>query len=56
VAATLAEHPPELLGDGHIARVAVEIQRRFWTPPPDASGRGHFGKYALKGYRRYRYP
>jgi hypothetical protein len=32
VAAKLAE-APELLGDGHVARVAVEIQRRFWTPP-----------------------
>jgi hypothetical protein len=45
VAAKLAENP-ELLGDGHVARVAVEIQRRFWTPPPDASGRGGTSKYA----------
>jgi hypothetical protein len=32
VAAKLAE-APELLGDGHVARVAVKIQTRFWTPP-----------------------
>jgi hypothetical protein len=32
VAAKLSEHP-ELLGDGHVARVCVECQRRFWSPP-----------------------
>jgi hypothetical protein len=37
VAAKLSEHP-ELLGDGHIARVCVEVQRQFWTPPPNTTG------------------
>jgi hypothetical protein len=32
VAAKLAEHP-ELVGDGYLARIAVEVQRQFWTPP-----------------------
>jgi hypothetical protein len=47
VAARLAEHP-DLLGDGHIARVAIEVQRRFWSPPAvDGSGhRAGVGKYA----------
>lgn len=39
VAAKLAEHP-ELLGDGHIARVALETQKQFWSPPAiDATGK-----------------
>jgi hypothetical protein len=39
VAAKLAEHP-ELLGDGYLARVALEVQRKFWTPPDiDVSGK-----------------
>ena len=39
VASKLAEHP-ELMGDGYLARIAVECQRRFWTPPDiDASGK-----------------
>ena len=42
VAAKLAEHP-ELLGDGHIARVALEIQRRFWCPP-DIDTSGKYGR------------
>ena len=47
VAARLAEHP-DLLGDGHIARVAIEVQRRFWSPPAvDGSGhRAGVGTYA----------
>jgi len=45
VAAKLAENP-ELLGDGHIARVAVEIQRQFWTPPnPETGRKAHVGNY-----------
>jgi len=28
------------LGDGHIARVVVEVQRAFWSPPLT-----HPGKY-----------
>jgi len=45
VAVELAKHP-ELLGDGHIARVGVEVQRRFWTPPDPETGRkAHVGKY-----------
>src|SRR5262249_19093118 len=32
VAAKLSERP-ELLGDGHVARVVIECQRAFWTPP-----------------------
>jgi hypothetical protein len=39
VAARLSEHP-ELLGDGHIARVVIESQRKFWSPPL-----AHPGKY-----------
>jgi hypothetical protein len=31
------------LGDGVIHRVAVECQRRFWTPP--ISEENHSGKY-----------
>jgi len=39
IAAKLAEHP-ELIGDGHIARVALECQRQFWSPPDiDVSGK-----------------
>jgi hypothetical protein len=47
VAARLAEDP-DLLGDGHIARVAIEVQRRFWSPPAvDGSGhRAGVGTYA----------
>ena len=46
VAVELAKRP-ELLGDGHIARVGVEVQqRRFWTPPDPETGRkAHVGKY-----------
>lgn len=45
VAVELAKHP-ELLGDGYIARVGVEVQRRFWTPPDPETGRkAHVGKY-----------
>jgi len=29
-----------LLGDGYLARVALEVQRKFWTPPDiDVSGK-----------------
>ena len=42
VAAKLAEHP-ELLGDGYLARVALEVQRKFWTPP-DIDVAGKYGR------------
>src|SRR5262249_62321922 len=43
VAVELAKHP-ELLGDGHIARVGVEVQRRFWAPPgPETRREGPVG-------------
>jgi hypothetical protein len=32
VAAKLAEHP-ELAGDGYVARVAAEFQKKFWRAP-----------------------
>jgi hypothetical protein len=44
IAAKLSERP-DLLGDGHIARVCIEMQRRFWTPPDLAHSNGS-GKYA----------
>jgi len=46
VAAKLAEHP-ELVGDGYLARVAVECQRQFWSPPAvdGISARAGVGKY-----------
>jgi hypothetical protein len=35
------------IGDGLLHRVAVECQRRYWTPPAiDGRGRGAVGKYA----------
>jgi hypothetical protein len=43
VAAKLAEHP-ELLGDGYLARIAVEVQRQFWSPPA-IDGTAGVGKY-----------
>jgi hypothetical protein len=47
VAAKLAEHP-ELVGDGYLARVAVEVQRQFWSPPAvdgtTARGVGKYGR------------
>jgi len=43
VAAKLAEHP-ELIGDGYLARVAVECQRQFWSPPA-LDGMAGVGKY-----------
>jgi hypothetical protein len=43
VAAKLAERP-ELAGDGYIARVAIEVQRRFWTPPDLDSKPGKYGR------------
>jgi hypothetical protein len=42
VAAKLSEHP-ELLGDGYLARVALEVQRKFWTPP-DIDVAGKYGR------------
>ena len=42
VATKLAEHP-ELVGDGYLARVAVEVQRQFWTPP-DLDVTGKYGR------------
>jgi len=43
VAAELAKHP-ELLGDGHVARVGVEVQKRFWQPPDlDTTKPGKYG-------------
>ena len=47
VADELAKHP-ELLGDGHIARVGIEMQRRFWSPPDVTviGGPAHIGKYS----------
>jgi hypothetical protein len=46
VAAKLSERP-ELLGDGHVARICIEMQRRFWTPPngEDGAPRLKYGKY-----------
>src|SRR5262249_56941017 len=49
VAVELAKHP-ELLGDGHIARVGVEVQRRFWTPPgPENRREAHVGEEGRRG-------
>jgi hypothetical protein len=48
VAAKLSERP-ELLGDGYVARVCIECQRRFWSPPTlggeDGARRLKHGKY-----------
>jgi hypothetical protein len=49
VAAALAQE--RTLGDGVVYRVAVQVQRRFWTPPLATDGADarprklHHGKY-----------
>jgi len=35
------------IGDGTVARVTAEVQKRFWRPPEiDGRGNHHAGKYA----------
>lgn len=45
VAAKLNERP-ELLGDGHVARVVIDVQRRFWSPPLDERRASPGGKWS----------
>lgn len=39
VAAKLAECPQELRGDGTVARIGAEIQKRYWRPPSFSAGK-----------------
>jgi hypothetical protein len=39
VASKLAECPEELRGDGTIARIGAEIQKRYWCPPDLNAGK-----------------
>jgi hypothetical protein len=44
VAAKLADNP-ELLGEGHLHRIAVEAQRQFWPAPAVGGAKRAGGKY-----------
>jgi hypothetical protein len=41
VAAKLIETPEDLRGDGTIARIGIECQRRYWSPPIQPNGKYH---------------
>jgi hypothetical protein len=39
VATQLAQTPEDLRGDGLVARIAIECQRRYWSPPIQPNGK-----------------
>jgi hypothetical protein len=43
VVSKLAENP-ELLGDGHVARIALEVQKKFWVPPDLSTCPAKYGR------------